>query len=38
MPGTKVMAQKNILPQNQKIAENALSLPLASIRFAIIRR
>jgi len=30
MSGTKGMAQKPILPQNQKIPENALSLPLAA--------
>jgi len=38
MSGTKVMAQNPIVPQNQKIAENALSLPLASIGFVIACR
>jgi len=35
MSGTKVMAQKTMLSPNQKIAENALSLPLAAFRLAI---
>jgi len=34
----KLWSKKPILPQNQKIAENALSLPLAAFRFLITRR
>ena len=34
----KLWPKNPILPQNQKIAENALSLPLASIQFFISRR
>jgi len=35
MSGIKIMAQK---PHFRKIAENALSLPLAAFRIAITRR